>query len=151
MCPNQPLLLVLVRDPARVEKDDCFFTTDLDRASVAVVTEYGDRWPVEVTIRNSKQLLGLEEPQCWQDDGPERAAGLGLWLVSLVWLCYLCAYPRPVLPTTPWYPQKRTPSFADALTALRLALWERNMTGSSSAPQPGGIISRLISLLARAA
>lgn len=77
---------MLVRDPRGKEPDDFFFTTAVERPADVVVTEYGDRWPIEVTIRDSKQLLGIEEPQCWQGEGPARAAGLGLWLYSLVWL-----------------------------------------------------------------
>jgi hypothetical protein len=149
--PNTPVQMVIVRDPAGKEADDFFFTTTLDRPAAQVVTEYGDRWPIEVTIRDSKQVLGLEEPQCWKDEGPARAAGLGLWLFTLVWLLYLTAVPTTPVETAPWYRQKRAPSFADALAAVRTALWARKLGTLSAASAPTTISQLLIACLARAA
>jgi hypothetical protein len=151
VCPNRPVLLVLVRDPAGKEADDVFFTTAVARAADAVVSEYGDRWPIEVTIRDSKQLLGLEEPQSWAGDGPARAAGLGLWLFSLVWHLQLTAAPATPVAASPWYRHKRAPSFADALATVRTALWARIIATSSPAPGLAAICTRLTAYLARAA
>ena len=38
-----------------------------------------------------------------------------------------CHGDRPTWRMRPWYPAKRTPSFADALAALRRALWARRI------------------------
>jgi hypothetical protein len=149
--PNTPIQLFIVRDPTGIEADDFFFTTTLDRPASRVVTEYGDRWPIEVTIRDSKQVLGLEEPQCWKDEGPRRAAGVGLWLFTLVWLLYLTAAPATPVESPPWYRHKRAPSFADALAAVRTALWARKLGTLSSASLPAAISHLLIACLARAA
>lgn len=50
----------------------------------------------EDTFRNTKQLLGGEQPQTWKAQGPERAAALSFWTYSAVWLWYLaCHGDRP--------------------------------------------------------
>jgi len=72
------VLLVIVRDVARTERDDFFFTTDLDADPADVVTEYHSRWAIEDTFRAVKQHLGGQQPQSWKGTGPERAAALDL-------------------------------------------------------------------------
>jgi len=122
--PDRPVLLVISRDPTGRERDAFLFTTDLDRDPATVIAEFANRWAVEDTFRNTKQCLGAEHPQCWKGRGPERAAGLAYFLYGLVWLWYLRhGHASTPLVSAPWYPQKTTPSFRDALAALRTALW----------------------------
>jgi hypothetical protein len=97
-----------------------------------VVSIYADRWAIEVTYRDVKQLGHGEEPQTWKGQGPERAAHLAFWLPAAVWLCYLnTSGPTPTFTTQPWYTTKRTPSFADALAELRKAPWRDRITPTS--------------------
>jgi len=134
---KKPIQLVISRDPNGKEKDDFFFTTDLAMSAIDVLTCYGDRWAIEDTFKNAKQSLGAQEPQTYKRQGPERAAALGLWLYSIVWLWYLQRRPsQRYFIVQPWYQQKCIPSFADALRCLRRELWQeriRVMFGSSSA------------------
>jgi len=122
---QEPVLLVISRDPAGKEQDDFFFTTDLRLAPAAVIGGFAGRWSIEDTFKNTKQFLGGQQPQTWKHAGPERAAALSFWLYSLVWTWYLQQQRRRklVLPRRSWYPAKRRPSFQDALAALRWALW----------------------------
>ena len=60
-----------------------------DMTPADVVSIYGDRWAIEVTYRDVKQLAHVEDPQTWKGDGPERAANLGFWLHAATWLWYL--------------------------------------------------------------
>jgi hypothetical protein len=135
---KNPIQLVISRDPARHEKDDFFLTTDLSMSAEEVLTCYGDRWAIEDTFKHAKQSLGVQEPQTYKRQGPERAAALGLWLYSLVWLWYLQRKPQHrYFFVTPWYHQKCMPSFVDALSCLRRELWRqriKTMFGNSSAP-----------------
>jgi len=122
---HQPVQLVLSRDPTGHEEDDFFFTTDLTMKPGEVIGHFSDRWCIEDTFKNTKQLLGGQQLQTWKHGGPERAAALSFWLYSLVWAWYL-QQPRRrkiSLRRRPWYPAKRRPSFADALAVLRWALW----------------------------
>jgi hypothetical protein len=150
---DTPLLLVIVRDPDGHQPDDYFITTDADADAAWVGAHYAGRWTIEVTFRDAKQHLGVEDPQSWKRHGPERAAALGLWLHAAVWLWYIPTFgTRRSWTPTPWYAHKTTPSFADALAALRRLLWQQRITTlCSAAPLPTKIIGPLIDTLARAA
>jgi hypothetical protein len=125
---RKPILLVISRDPNGKEKDDFLFTTDVSMNPVEVLTCYADRWAIEDTFKNTKQLLGGQQPQTYKGKGPERAAGLSLWLYSTVWLWYLKQESRKrYFIVQPWYSQKTTPSFADALSCLRRELWRERI------------------------
>ena len=115
---HQPIRLVISKDPAGKERDDFLFTTDLTMTASEVLECYNDRWAIEDTFKNTKQLLG------GQQQGPERAAALGLALYSIVWLWYLRQKSRArTFWIQPWNRQKTAPSFADALCCLRRELW----------------------------
>lgn len=121
---KKPILLVISKDPAGKERDDFLFTTDLTMTAAEVLECYNDRWAIEDTFKNTKQCLGGQQPQTYKGQGPERAAALTLCLYSMVWLWYLRQKSRArYFWTQPWYKQKATPSFADALYCLRRKLW----------------------------
>lgn len=129
VCGVRPIRVVVSRDPTGHEKDDFLFTTDLTLSAGAVISHYHGRWPIEDTLRSSKQSLGGEEPQTWRGKGPERAASLAFWMYSAIWVWYLQTQgPTPVLPRLPWYPKKVRPSFADAVSALRRELWREEVS-----------------------
>ena len=116
--PGRPVLLVISRDPNGKEKDDFFFTTDLDMHPATAISEFANRWPIEDTFRNTKST----------DTPPLRSF-------------------RP-----PWYTQKSTPSFQDAIAALRKALWrERFFQTVGRGAQMDKFQELLINALARAA
>ena len=150
---RQPVLLVIVRDPAGVEHDDFFFTTDIGMAPESVAEQYADRWAVEDAFRATKQSLGGQQPQTWIDEGPERASALSLWLYAAVWSWYVRVHgAKATWKTDPWYTDKSTPSFADALAALRRELWEdRVFHRSASRAHTAKTLTALLETLARAA
>jgi len=151
--PKALVRLVISRDPEGHEEDDFLFTTDLNATPESVVSDYAGRWSIEDTFRNVKQYLGGEDPQCWKGSGPERAAAFSFWIYSAVWLWHLDTQKarRSWIPL-PWYPQKASPSFADALACLRRALWrERLFVNSEKNPLPSKITTTLINVLAMAA
>lgn len=133
---REPILLVIIRDPSGKEPDDFLFTTDLSMAATEVTERFGDRWAIEDTFKNTKQFLGGQQPQTYKGQGPERAAALSLCLYSMVWLWYLRQKTKArYFFVQPWYSQKTTPSFADALGCLRRELWTERikyMFGSSA-------------------
>jgi hypothetical protein len=125
---RKPILLVISRDPDGKEKDDFFFTTNLTMTAVEVLECYNDRWAIEDTFKNTKQLLGGQQPQTFKGGGHERAAGLSLWLYSVVWLWYLGqnSTQRRFM-VRHWYSQKTHPSFGDAIGCLRRRLWRERI------------------------
>jgi hypothetical protein len=153
MWPDHLVLAVIVRDPNGVQADDYFFTTDLSATPSWVAEVYAGRWSIEDTFRNTKQFLRGEDPQCWKAKGPERAAGLSFWIYSAVWLWYVTTQGTKVSwPALPWYASKSTPSFLDALAALRRVLWRDKIFATS---KPGMLSPKmtdaLVDTLARAA
>jgi len=125
---KMPVLVVISRDPKGKERDDYFFTTDVEMEAADVLSAYADRWAIEDTFKNAKQHFGAEQLQTWVRKGPERAAGLGLWLYSMVWF-WFCQQPaaKRTFRIQSWYMSKTTPSFADALRALRKVLWRQRI------------------------
>jgi hypothetical protein len=122
---QEPVLLVISRDPEGKQKDDFLFTTDLSLTPAEVIGGFADRWSIEDTFKNTKQFIGGQDPQTWKGKGPERAAAVSLWLYSVVWLWYLRQKSRhKYFFVQPWYPCKTAPSFADALSCLRRVLWQ---------------------------
>lgn len=51
--------------------------------------------------------------------GPKRAASLSAWLYAAIWTRYIPTFPTTSWIPRPWYPNKATPSFLDALASLR--------------------------------
>lgn len=151
--PDQQVLLVIVRDVAGIQRDDFFFTTDPGADPADVATEYACRWAIEDTFRAVKGHLGGQQPQTWKGTGPERAAALSFWIYTAIWCWYIPTHgDAPRWPTRPWYPNKRTPSFPDALAELRTTLWRQRINAISGQQQlTPQIVDTLIDTLARAA
>jgi len=125
---HDPILLVISRDPTGKERDDFLFTTDLTMTAAEVLAYYNDRWSIEDTFKNTKQLLGGQQHQTYKGKGPERAAALSLCMYSMVWLWYLRQKSRlRYFLIQPWYRRKSAPSFADALGCLRRELWRERI------------------------
>jgi hypothetical protein len=149
---SRPLLLVIVRDPAGHQHDDYFITDDTALTPAEVAGLYADRWAIEDTNRNLKQHLGVQNPQSWVGDGPERVVSLAGWLYSAVCHWYLTVHAdAPSWPDRPWYTSKRSPSFADALAALRHETWSAILGSHTCDPHRSEIQAVLISVLAEAA
>lgn len=127
---QEPILLVISRDPQGKEKDKFLFSTDVGAKSAQVIGGFAGRWSIEETFKNTKQSLGAQQPQTWKGVGPERSAVIGLWLYSAVWLWYLQGYrKKKVLQLLARYRGKSHPSFQDALAALRRVLWRGRING----------------------
>lgn len=153
VCPDRLVRLVMVRDPDGRQPDAFLFTTDLTASAASVASGYSGRWAIEDTFRATKQALGGEDPQTWTGEGPERAAALSFWIYAAVWLWYIPTHgTAPSWPVLPWYRGKSTPSFADALAALRRALWRRQISANSSSRSVSAKMTEtLIEVLAQAA
>lgn len=122
---QKPVLLVISQDPKQKEKDDFFYTTDLSLLLAQVVGGFAGRWSIEDTFRNTKQLLGGQQPQTIVRKEPERAAAMSLWLYLVVWLWYLRQHRRTALLKLPRYRAKARPTFADTLAMLHRMLWNQ--------------------------
>jgi hypothetical protein len=131
-------VVVLRRDATRVTKKpgqrkslpvlEAFFTTDLSLSIDGILSEYGDRWSVEIEIRDANAFDGLGQDQCRKRQriiGVNTfrlvmAAARTLWFLDQVEHgagVNLCCY-------RPWYRHKVAPSQLDVVWACREALHE---------------------------
>ena len=125
---DQPVQIVVVRDPSGQRRDEAFFCTDLTVSVAFILESYARRWTLEVTFLASKQFLGFEDPQNQSQAAVRRTAPMAFVAYDLVLLWY-AARPAPTWTDAwvvrPWYRHKATPSFLDMLTALRREGWAR--------------------------
>ncbi|MFQ5479547.1 MAG: transposase [Candidatus Binatia bacterium] len=148
---TQRLSVVVTRDAAGRLRDGAFFSTDDKSSASDILIQFARRWEIEVAFRNTKQAMGLEDPQngWWRRKAgtprPKKRPGpnprgekgatavnhtliLGFTAYALVVLWYLKHGHRDddvarVRSEAPWYRHKHTPSFTDMLAALRRQIW----------------------------
>ena len=135
---DQPVRIVVVRDPSGKRRDEAFFCTDLSVDAVFILEAYARRWCLEVTFHDTKQSLGLADPQCQTPRAVQRTAPFAFLVYDLVLLWFAehaHAAAAPVWPVRPWYRHKTAPSFPDMLETLRRAGWQTAFSESSCSPQ----------------
>jgi DDE superfamily endonuclease len=124
---DQPVRIVLVRDPSGRRRDETSFCTDLTVDHAFILTSYARRWTIEVAFHDQKQFLGFADPQNQTATAVARTAPMAGLVYDLVLLWY-AAQLQHGLSTTwlrrPWYRSKTTPSFPDMLTAVRQESWQ---------------------------
>lgn len=118
--PDRPLRVVAVEALSGGRGREAFHSTDVNASAIEVLTGYSWRWSVEVTIRDSKQHLGFEEPQGWSRNSAQRTCPMALFLYALVVVWFVEEGHRHYRPIKrPWYPHHTHASFADMLATLR--------------------------------
>ncbi len=149
--PGKAMRIVITRDPNGRYEDRAYFCTDSEWQAATIPAKYSNRWPIEVTIGQAKQVLGLEEPRNgwwrrphgsrrpYRQAGPESNGQRGRMAVEhtvpfaflaygIVFVWYL-HHGKPAQDTArarksrPWDRQKMNPSYADMVTALRREFW----------------------------
>ena len=129
-------IVVLRRDPTRCLPKaghrrppplvEALFTTDLTLSTHALVTEYADRWSVEIAIRDANAFEGLAQDQCRQWQRILGANTLRLVMAATRTLWFLDQVQRgrmfPLCRYRPWYRQKVAPSQLDVMWACRETL-----------------------------
>ncbi|MBI5569541.1 MAG: transposase [Desulfomonile tiedjei] len=118
----QIVAFLLVHDPSGTHANAVFLDTDVCATSEEIAVRYFARWSIEITNRETKQLLGAADPQCRSELSVIRTPMLAYWAYSLVVLWFVrqfAAGKRLVAPTSPWYRRKMNITFSDMLAAAR--------------------------------
>jgi hypothetical protein len=148
---TEPVSVVLVRDPKGQWRDEALLATSADATAEFVVSGYCRRWSIEVAFHDSKQFVGLHDPQVRCAKSVTRAHPMS-WFVSsasVLWYAAVGKKGKQVRRDRPWYTHKKTPTFADMLGALRLNLWHERITTRSGKPTPTPkILNTLVNSLA---
>jgi hypothetical protein len=132
---DQPLRIILVRDPSGRRHLDAFFCTAVSADAGFILTAYARRWTLEVTFHDTKQFLGLAEPQCQSPQAVQRTTLFAFLVYDLVLLWFASqdhATQQRAWSVRPWYRHKTAPSFLDMLTALRQAGWQAAILKAAS-------------------
>ena len=131
--PVVPIRWVLVRDPENRFQPQALLCTDLARSPEQIVGWFVRRWCVEVTFQETRTHLGVETQRQWSDKAIARTTPCMLALFSIVTLLAtrLSARERRHVAMAAWYAKPR-PTFADALAAVRRALWREQGLMTSS-------------------
>jgi hypothetical protein len=139
-CKAEPVMVVLIRDPLGQWRDEVLVATDPTVSAEFVIQGYCRRWSVELTFFDSKQYLGLHDPQVWSARSVERAHPMAWFVGSLttLWYCLEGHKGSHVHRDRPWYKAKITPTFTDMLGALRLQMWEYEIFETSRWTPPQG-------------
>ena len=117
--------VVLVREEKRKAGFDvALVTTDVKAPPAEAVARYAERWAIEVSFQDAKQVLGVGEARSRTEKAVLRTVPFGLLCQSLTvaWYARNGEAEKDVgrrRLSAPWYRQKRQPSFADMLVALR--------------------------------
>jgi SRSO17 transposase len=119
------LTIVLTRDRYGKRPDQMFYCTNLDWDARQILSTYANRWAIECTFENCKQLLGLEDPANRLPLAVQRTAPMALLLYTLVVVWFHQGGHRYLrIPYRPWYQSKTEPSFGDLLATLRQVSYE---------------------------
>ena len=102
---TEPVMVVLIRDPLGQWRDEALVATDPSVSSAFVILGYCRRWSVELAFFDSKQFLGLHDPQVRSERSVERAHPMAWFLESLVilWYCVEGHEGSHVERERPWY------------------------------------------------
>lgn len=120
--PDRELRVVAIESLDGSRGRQAFYSTRADASAEQILQWYSMRWSIEVTFQCAKQHLGFEEPPSWSRRSVERTAPMAMLLYGLVVLWFgTTGHHHRQLKLRPWDREKKQPSFADMLQALRRA------------------------------
>jgi hypothetical protein len=125
---TQRVRVLIARTPERRDGFDvALVTTDLCAEAREIIERYAQRWAIEVSFQDAKQLTGVGEARNRTRRAVERTVPFGFLCQTLVvaWYALNGQAREDVLHRrrhAPWYRHKRAPSYQDMLVSLRRAL-----------------------------
>ena len=150
-----PIRWVLVRDVVGEKEPQAFLCTDLQAEPVTILGWFVRRWRCETTFEEARRHLGVETQRQWSDLAILRTTPTLFGLFSLVTVGASEIQARRGLPLNAarWYP-KCTPTFSDALAAVRAELWRAEAFATSRSngegtEMPTGLLERLLLVACR--
>lgn len=136
-CKQKPVTVALIHDPQETKegkwRDEVLLSTKVETTAAEMIAEYGKRWSVELAFHDSKQFLGLEDPQVRAPLSVQRAHPMAWFCLSLVTLWYVLNRDQveKVSRERPWYKKAVGDTFTEMLGAMRLWLWHRRLFGEA--------------------
>jgi hypothetical protein len=115
-----------VRDLDARRRFLALITTDLHAPAEQIVARYADRWSIEQTIKDGKDLLGVGDAQNRVETAVERTVPFMLLTLTIL-ICWYARHGNTAADLTQrrgvarWYRHKTTISVTDLLIAFRRA------------------------------
>ena len=134
-CKQKPVTVTMIHDPQEETegkwRDEVLVSSKVEITAAEMIAEYGKRWSVELAFHDSKQFLGLEDPQVWTPLSVQRAHPMAWFCLSLVILWYARNREQveKVKRERPWYKKTVGDTFTEMLGAMRLWLWQQRIFG----------------------
>jgi DDE superfamily endonuclease len=140
-----PIRYVLVRDCKKEFRPQAFLCTDLNADPLDILQWFIRRWCTEVTFAEVRRHLGVETQRQWSDQAIARTtpALLGLFSLVTLWANQHCTAELTSPRRASWYP-KSLPTFADALAAVRRAMWDAAIFNTSACASDTVKMSRAV-------
>jgi hypothetical protein len=122
--PVVPIRWVLIRDPQGTFDTQALLSTDLTLSALEIVSDFVQRWTLEVTLEEVRAHLGVETQRQWNDRAIARTTPALLALFSIVTLMArgLGAPESIMIRRTAWY-RKGHATFSDTMAWVRRYLW----------------------------
>jgi hypothetical protein len=125
---QRPVRVVIVRHPkSTTGYDIALVSTDMTASPAELIERYDERWSIEVCLQDAKQITGVGQARNRTQLAVERTVPFGLLCQTLTVTWYaLCGRAEHDVAHrrhhSPWYRQKRNPSYQDMLSSLRRAV-----------------------------
>ena len=133
--PMPAVRWVYVKDVTGTHRAEYLMSTDVTMRPEQIVGLYTLRWPLETTFQEARLHLGLETPRQRCEKSVLRTTPLLLGLFTLVNLIYAKMKPGVWKRWMKWaWYEKPEPTFADALSAVRTALWQSFLLQTPGTP-----------------
>jgi hypothetical protein len=143
---TDPVTVIVIRDAAGEWRDEVILSTCVDVTAEFMITSYCRRWSIEVVFEESKQLLGLSDPQVRCEKSVERSHPFA-WLVMSLTILWYAEHGQScpqVERNRPWYRTEPSVTFSSMLGVLRLQHWDEEISRGLRAGQcPRKLLHRL--------
>jgi DDE superfamily endonuclease len=122
---QRPVRVVLIKNKNRAEGYDiALITMDMDSSPAQIIERYDERWAIEVSYEDAKQITGVGQARNRVQKAVERTVPFGFLCQTIVitWYALYGHADQDVehhRQRSPWYRQKRFPSYQDMLSSLR--------------------------------
>lgn len=119
---------VLIKCSGNSSEAIVVFALDLESTPEQIISEYINRWPIEVTFEEARRHLGLETQRQWSDKAIDRETPSIMVSFSIISLIALEVQKEKndviVIQTSAWYPKKEV-TFSDLLAYVRRHILEK--------------------------
>jgi hypothetical protein len=117
-----PIKWVLIKGSGSNSEPIVLFTLDLELSPEKIISDYVNRWPIEVTFEEVRRHLGMETQRQWSDRAIDRETPCIIASFSIIILIALELQKengdKIAIQTSSWYPKKQV-TFSDILAYVR--------------------------------